>query len=65
VPGVRPRDAVGRPRVSDAHARVPVLGGQPAVTRSEADRRVSELEADWSTLQLVDPVINARREAVL
>jgi len=35
------------------------------VTRSEADRRVSKLEADWSTLQLVDPVINARREALL
>jgi len=26
---------------------------------------VHELEADWATLQLVDPVINARREAVL
>jgi len=35
------------------------------VTRSEADRRVHELEADWATLLLVDPVINARREAVL
>jgi len=35
------------------------------VTRSEADRRVHELEADWATLQLVDPVINSRREALL
>jgi len=33
--------------------------------RSEADRRVSELDADWATLELVDPVINARREALL
>jgi len=35
------------------------------MTRSEADRRVHELEADWATVQLVDPVINARREAAL
>jgi len=35
------------------------------VTRSEADRRVAKLEADWATLQLVDPITNARREAVL
>jgi len=35
------------------------------MTRSEADRLVHELEADWSPLQLVDPVINARREALL
>jgi len=35
------------------------------MTRSEADRRVAKLEADWSTVQLVDPVINSRREAVL
>jgi len=26
---------------------------------------VAKLEADWATVQLVDPVINARREAVL
>jgi len=35
------------------------------VTRSEADRRVSELEADWATLALVDPVRNHRREVLL
>jgi len=65
VPGVRPRVPVVRPRAPDAHARVPVLRGQPPMTRSEADRRVAKLEADWATLQLVDPVINARREALL
>jgi hypothetical protein len=35
------------------------------MTRSEADRRVHELEADWSTLELVDPVRNHHREALL
>lgn len=35
------------------------------MTRAEADRRVAELEADWSTLELVDAVRNSRREAVL
>jgi len=35
------------------------------MTRSEADRRVAKLEADWATLHLVDPVINARREELL
>ena len=35
------------------------------MTRSEADRRVAELEADWSTLELVDPITNAHREALL
>ena len=35
------------------------------MTRAEADRRVWELEADWATLALVDPVRNHRREALL
>jgi hypothetical protein len=35
------------------------------MTRSEADRRVSELEADWATLELVDPVRNHHREVLL
>jgi len=35
------------------------------MTRSEADRRVSELEADWATLELVDPIRNHRREVLL
>jgi len=35
------------------------------MTRSEADRRVHDFEADVSTLLLVDPVINHRREMVL
>jgi len=35
------------------------------MTRSEADRRVAELEADWSTLELVDPIRNHRREVLL
>jgi len=35
------------------------------MTRSEADRRVHELEADWSTLELVDPIRNHRREELL
>ena len=33
--------------------------------RAEADRRVHELDADWATLELVDPIRNARRERVL
>jgi hypothetical protein len=35
------------------------------MTRAEADRRVHELEADWATLALVDPVRNHRRETLL
>jgi len=35
------------------------------MTRSERDRRVHELNADWATVQLVNPVYNARREALL
>jgi len=35
------------------------------VTRSEADRRVHELEADWATLALVDPIRNHHREVLL
>jgi len=35
------------------------------VTRSEADRRVWELNADWSTLELVDPLRNHYREVIL
>lgn len=35
------------------------------MTRPEADRRVYELEADWSTLELVDAIRNARRERLL
>jgi len=35
------------------------------MTRSEADRRVAKLEADWATLALVDPIRNHRREALL
>jgi len=35
------------------------------MTRAEADRRVHEFEWDVATLLLVDPVINARREALL
>ena len=33
--------------------------------RSEADRRVHELDADWATLELVDPVRNHHREVLL
>jgi len=33
--------------------------------RSEADRRVADLEADWATLELVDPIRNSCREAIL
>jgi len=33
--------------------------------RSEADRRVSELDADWATLELVDPIRNHHREVLL
>jgi len=33
------------------------------VTRAEADRRVWKLQCDWSTLELVDPIRNSRREA--
>jgi hypothetical protein len=35
------------------------------MTRSEADRRVHELEADWATLELVDPIRNHHREELL
>jgi len=35
------------------------------MTRSEAARRVSELDADWATLELVDPIRNHHREALL
>jgi len=35
------------------------------MSRAEADRRVHEFECDVATLLLVDPVINARREALL
>lgn len=35
------------------------------MTRAEADRRVSRLEADWATLALVDPIRNSRRERLL
>jgi len=35
------------------------------VTRSEADRRVHDFEADVATLLLVDPITNAHREALL
>jgi hypothetical protein len=35
------------------------------MTRSEADRRVAELEADWATLELVDPIRNHHREVLL
>jgi hypothetical protein len=35
------------------------------MTRSEADRRVHDFEADVATLLLVDPVINNKREMLL
>ena len=35
------------------------------MTRSEADRRVAKLEADWATLALVDPITNHHREVLL
>ena len=35
------------------------------MTRAEADRRVHDWESDVATLLLVDPVISARREALL
>lgn len=35
------------------------------MTRAEADRRVWELDADWATIDLVDPIVNHRRETLL
>jgi len=35
------------------------------MTRSEADRRVAKLEADWSKGKRVDPIKKERREALL